>query len=115
MTVEIQNGLIEGLVDIGVYMSVMVVRIVKELEIVHIVSRMENYKTMSNILTKALGRIIDLPVKVGNIQCSMVFLIVDTDNNNILLSLDFFMKIETLVDVEKGVIYVQNGLGIYGY
>jgi len=34
----------------------------------------------------------------------MVFLIVDTDNYDILLGLDFFMKIGTIVDVEKGVI-----------
>jgi hypothetical protein len=58
----------------------------------------------SSIVTKALGRIIDLPVKVGNIQCSMVFLIVDIDSNDILLGLDFFMKIEIVLDVEKGVI-----------
>jgi hypothetical protein len=42
----------------------------------------------------------------------MVFLIVDTDNYDILLGLDFFMKIGTTIDVEKGVIQVQNGLGM---
>jgi hypothetical protein len=56
--------------------------------------------------------IIDFPVKVGNIQCNMVFLIVHTYNYDILLGLNFFMKIETIVDVEKGVIKVQNGLGM---
>jgi hypothetical protein len=34
----------------------------------------------------------------------MVFLIVDTDNYDILLGLDFLMKIGTIVNVEKGVI-----------
>jgi hypothetical protein len=43
-------------------------------------------------------------VKVGNFQCSMVFLIVDTNNYNILLGLDFLMKIRVVVDVEKGII-----------
>jgi len=38
----------------------------------------------------------------------MVFLIVDTYSSDILLGLDFLMKIEIVVDVEKGVIEVQN-------
>jgi len=57
--------------DIGVYMLVMVARIVRELGIMQMVSGTKNYKTMSCIVTKALGRIIDLPVKVENIQCGM--------------------------------------------
>jgi hypothetical protein len=34
----------------------------------------------------------------------MVFLVVDTENYNLLLGLDFLMKIKAVVDVEKGVI-----------
>jgi hypothetical protein len=67
LTMEVQNGLIEGLVDIDTSMFVMVVRIVRELEIMHLVSDNENYKMASNIVTKALGRITNLLVKVGNI------------------------------------------------
>lgn len=64
---EVQNGLIEGLVDIDTSMFVMVARIVQELEIMHLVSDNENYKMASNIVTKTLGRITNLLVKVGNI------------------------------------------------
>jgi hypothetical protein len=78
LTIKIQNGLIEGLVDIGVSMSVMALRIIRELGFMHMVFGMESYKTRSGTVTKVLGRIIDLLIKVGNIQCSMVFLIVDT-------------------------------------
>jgi hypothetical protein len=39
----------------------------------------------------------------------MVFLIVDTNSYDVLLGLDFLTKIEAIVDVEKGVIHVQNG------
>jgi hypothetical protein len=67
LTMEVQNGLIEGLVDTDASMFVMVARIVRELEIVHLVSNNENYKMASNIVTKALGRITNLLVKVGNI------------------------------------------------
>jgi hypothetical protein len=42
----------------------------------------------------------------------MIFLVVDINNYDLLLGLDFLMKIGTVVDVEKGVIHVQNGFGI---
>ncbi len=67
---------------------------------------------MASTIIRTLGKIIDLPIKVGNIQCNMVFLIVDTYSYDILLGLDFLMKIKTVVDVEKGVTKVRNGLGM---
>jgi hypothetical protein len=42
----------------------------------------------------------------------MVFLVVDIDNYDLLFGLDFFIKIETIVDVEKGIIKICNGLGM---
>ncbi len=48
-------------------------------------------------------------VKVGNFQCNMVFLIVNTHNYNVFLGLDFLMKIRVVINVEKGIIQVQNG------
>ncbi len=39
----------------------------------------------------------------------MIFLVVDTDSYDLLLGLDFLMKIGVVIDVEKGVIQVQNG------
>jgi hypothetical protein len=39
----------------------------------------------------------------------MVFLVVDTNIYDLLLGLYFFMKIEKIVDVEKGVIQICNG------
>jgi hypothetical protein len=100
--------LIEGLEDTSASMLIMVDRIVRKLRIMHMVSGTKSFKTASHTIIRALGKIIDLPFKVGNIQCNMVFLIIDTYNYDILLGLDFLMKIETIVDVEKGVIKVQN-------
>jgi hypothetical protein len=34
----------------------------------------------------------------------MIFLAVDTDSYDLLLGLDFLIKIEVVVDVEKGII-----------
>jgi hypothetical protein len=39
----------------------------------------------------------------------MIFLVVDIDSYDLLLGLDFPMKIGVVVDVEKRVIQVQNG------
>jgi hypothetical protein len=37
---------------------------------------------------------------------------VDTNNYDLILGLDFLIKIGAVVDVEKGVIQVRNGLGM---
>jgi len=80
--------------------------VVKELGIMHLVA---GHEIASKIITQALGRIAQLPMKVGGIVSQMVFLMVDIDNHNLLLGLDFLMKIGTIIDVEKGVIQVRNG------
>jgi hypothetical protein len=67
----------------------------------HLVLRLETYKTTSGIITTTLGRLDDILVCVGNVVCSMVFLMVDTYTYDLLLGLNFFMKIGTIVNVEK--------------
>jgi hypothetical protein len=42
----------------------------------------------------------------------MVFLVVDTNTYDLLLGLDFLMKIGAVVDVEKGTIQVRHGPGV---
>jgi hypothetical protein len=41
-------------------------------------------------------------MKVGNVQCNMVFSIVDIDSYDVVLGLDFLMNISIVVDMEKG-------------
>jgi predicted aspartyl protease len=109
LPVEINNGMIKGLVDTGASMSVMVANIVRKLGIMHLVSRHETYKlTASGTITTASGRLDDIPMCVGNVVCSMVFLVVDTNTYDLLLGLDFLMKIGAMVDVEKGIIQVKH-------
>jgi len=48
-----------------------------------------------------LERLDDIPVRVGTVVCNMVFLVVDINTYDLLLGLDFFMKIGAVVDVEK--------------
>ncbi len=96
LLVEINNYVVEGLVDTGASISVMAVVMVRELGIMHLVIRFETYKTTSRVVTQAMGRIDEVPVKVGGVQCTMTFMVEDTDNYDILLCLDFLIKIVQL-------------------
>jgi len=69
----------------------------------------EMYKIALSTITQALGKIVDIHVTVGKVVCQMIFLVVDIDSYDLLLRLDFLMKIGTIVDVEKGIMYVWNG------
>jgi hypothetical protein len=77
----------------------------------HLVTGLETYKTASGVVTQALGKIDEIPVKVGKVQCTMTFMVVDTDSYDVLLGLDFLIKIGTIVDVEQGLIQVRHGPG----
>jgi predicted aspartyl protease len=109
--VEINNGMIEGLVDINASMLVMVASIIGEHGIMHLVLGHETCKTASGTVTTILGRLDDIHVRVGNVVCSMVFWVVDIDTYDLLLGLDFLMKIRVVVDVEKNTIQVKHGHG----
>jgi predicted aspartyl protease len=111
LSVEINNCLIEGLVDTGASMSVMAVAVVRELGLMHLVSGSESYKTASGAVTQALGRIKEVQIKVGGVQCNMTFMVVDTDSYDVLLGLDLLIKIGAIVDVEQGLIQVRRGPG----
>jgi len=111
LLVEINNYIVEGLVDKGASMSVMAAAVVRELGMMHLVTGSETYKTASGVITQALGRINEIPVKVGGVQCTMTFMVADTDSYNVLLGLDFLIKIGAIVDVERGLIQVRHGSG----
>jgi hypothetical protein len=109
--VEMNGYLIKGLVDTGTSTSVMAVVVVREMGVMHLVSGSETYKTASGIVTQAMGRIDEVSVKTGGVQCLMTFMVVDTDSYDVLLGLDFPIKIGAIVDVERGLIQVRHGPG----
>jgi predicted aspartyl protease len=111
LPVEISDCIIEGLVDTGASMSVLATAVVRELGIMHLVTRNESYKTSSGVVTRALGRVDEVQVKIGGVQCAMTFMVVDTDGYGVLLGLDFLMKIGAVVDVERRLIQVRHGPG----
>jgi len=100
LPVEISNYIVEGLVDTGASMSVLAVVVVRELGIMHLVTGNESYKTASGVITRALGRVDEIQIKIGGIQCAMTFMVIDTDGYDVLLGLDFLMKIGAVVGVE---------------
>jgi hypothetical protein len=46
--------------------------------------------------------------KVGDIQWLMMFMVVDTNSYNLLWGLGFFIKIGTIINVEKGMIQLRQ-------
>jgi predicted aspartyl protease len=111
LSVEMNDCLIEGLVDTSASMSVMAAVVVREMGMMHLVSRSETYKTASGTVTQAMGRIDEVSVKAGRVLCTMTFMVVDTDSYDVLLGLDFLIKIGAIVDVERGLIQVRHGPG----
>jgi predicted aspartyl protease len=111
LLVEMNGYVVEGLVDTGASMLVLATTVVREMGMMHLVTGSENYKTASGVVTRALGRIDEMPVKVGDVQCTMTFMVVDTDSYDVLLGLDLLIKIGAIVDVERGLIQVRRGLG----
>jgi hypothetical protein len=85
-------------------MSVLASTVVRELGMMHLVTGNESYKTASGVITRTLGRVDEIQVKIRGIQCAMTFMVVDTDGYDVLLGLDFLMKIRAVVDVERGLI-----------
>jgi hypothetical protein len=112
LVVEINRTLIESLVSTGASMSVTPANVVRKFNIMHLVSSHETYKITSGIIIQALGRITDIPVTVGKVVCQMIFLVINNHNYDLLLGLDFLMKIGVVVNVENGVIQVRNRPGI---
>jgi hypothetical protein len=111
LSVEMNDCLIEGLVDTSASMSVMAAAVVREMGMMHLVSGSETYKIASGMVTQAMGRIDKVSVKAGGVLCTMTFMVVDTDNYDVLLGLDFLIKIRAIVDVERGLIQVRHGPG----
>jgi predicted aspartyl protease len=111
LPVEMNGYVVEGLVDTGASMSIMAAAVVRELGIMHLVTGSETYKTASRVVTQALGRVDEVPVKVGSVQCTMTFMVVGTDSYDVLLGLDFLIKIGAIVDVERGLIQVRHRPG----
>jgi predicted aspartyl protease len=100
LIVEINNYVVEGLVDTGAFMSVMVIVVIKKLGMMHLVTGSETYKIVLGVVTQALGRIDEVFVKVGNIHYTTTYMVVDTNNYDILLGLDFLIKFGAIMDVE---------------
>jgi len=109
LLIEINNYIVEELVDTGASMTVMAAVVVRELGMMHLVTGSETYKTASRVIMQAFGRIDGVLVKVGGVQCNMTFMVVDTDSYDVLLGLDFLMKIGAIMDVERGLIQVRHG------
>ncbi len=77
MLVGVGNNLVERLVNTRASMFVMSTNVVRELGIMHLIICMECYKIASRIITQVLGKINEIMIRVGEVQCLMTFMVVD--------------------------------------
>jgi hypothetical protein len=80
LVIEINSHLVEGLVDIVTSMFVMFANVVREIGIMYLIVGSKPYKTAYGVVIQAFGRINELHVKVGDIQCLMTFMIMYINN-----------------------------------
>jgi hypothetical protein len=66
----------------------------------HLIIGSKSYKITFNIITQAFGRINEIVVKVEIFLCPMASMVVDTNSYDLLLGLNFLIKIGAVVDVE---------------
>jgi hypothetical protein len=69
-----------------------------------------NYKTASRLITRGLGTIERLLVKVGRVNYYITFMVVNSNNYNMLIGLEFLLKIMAIINVEKYLMQIRNGL-----
>jgi hypothetical protein len=94
------NHIIEGLVDIEFLMSNITVNMIKKLGIMQLVVLLKSYKLTSNAMIQVMSKINKLLVYVDEVVQKMEFTMVDTDNFNVLLALDFIIKIKIIINVQ---------------
>ncbi len=104
LLVEINNYVMESLVDTTTTMFVLATTMVRELGIMHLVDGYEFYKIALCVVTHVLGIIEGLSIRIGETKCNTMFMAVDTNNYDVLLGLHFLIKINIVVDVERGLI-----------
>jgi hypothetical protein len=80
LVVEINNHLVEGLVDIVASMFEKFANVVQKIGIIYLIVGSKAYKTAYGVVIQAFGRINELHVKVGDIQCLMNIMIINTNN-----------------------------------
>jgi hypothetical protein len=94
-----------GLVDMGTSMLIMLTSMVRMLSLMHRVTRIYSYKTTLGSSFKHWVASMKLLIKVDcEVHCDMTFMVVDMDSYDVLLGFHFFIKIKFVVDVEQGFI-----------
>jgi hypothetical protein len=59
-----------------------------------------------------MSRVENLLVRVGGTKCFMTFMVLNIDGYNLLMGLNFLLKIGAVMDVERGLIQITNNPGL---
>jgi hypothetical protein len=97
---EVNNSILEGLVVTRASILAIVANVMKELGIMHLVMILRSYKNAIRIMIHAMGTINELSIHVGKVLCKINFMVVNLDGYDVVLRLDFLIKIGAVVDIE---------------
>jgi predicted aspartyl protease len=98
---EIGEHEIDMLVDTGAQMSVISEQLAAQLGLLSRLDR--RFQGMANGVgqAKILGKVWDVPVKLGHVEFSLNFSVLSTNQHIILLGLDLMRQFKCVVDLEK--------------
>ncbi len=107
--VEIGEYQVDILVDNGMSMSIILVRMVHTFGLIHLVVETKNYKMTLGTMMNAMGINENLFTKgPGEITCFITMMVMDKNSYHLPMGLDFLMKIGVVIDMEKEVVYERE-------
>lgn len=106
LLVEIGEYQVDILVDNGMSMSIILVRMIHTFEMTHLVVRTKNYKMTLGTMMNAMGIHKKLFINMlREITCFITIMVMDKNGYHLPMGLDFLMKIGVVIDMEKEVVY----------
>jgi predicted aspartyl protease len=109
---EIGEHEIDMLVDTGAQMSVLSEPLAAQLGLLSRLDR--RFQGMANGVgqAKILGKVFDVPVKLGHVEFSLNFSILSTQSHIILLGLDLLQQFKCMVDLERKCLVFGGSEGV---
>jgi hypothetical protein len=104
--VEIGEYQVDILINNGMSMSIILLRMVHTFGMMHLVVRTKNQKMTLGTMMNTMGINENLFTKVpGEITCFITIMMMDKNGYHLPMGLDFLMKIGVVIDMEKEVVY----------
>lgn len=109
---EIGAHEVEILVDTGAEMSIISESLARQLDLLHRLDK--RYRGTARGVGSAaiLGKVFDVPVKLGQVEFELTFSVLQTQNCELILGLDLMRYFKCLVDLEKNCLIFGGSGGV---